>query len=71
MLIKPTTFSFVSLDQQNNYLNLCHSGTDSCRPGVSVGPLVKNFYLIHYITAGKVPLPSIIDSIFWGQGMPF
>lgn len=53
MLTKPTTFSFISLDHQNDYLNLCHSGTDTCRPGFSVGPLVKNFFLIHYIVAGK------------------
>lgn len=53
MLTKPTTFSFISLDFQNEYLNLCHSGTDTCRPGVSNGPLIKNFYLIHYIVSGK------------------
>ncbi|MBQ8579569.1 MAG: AraC family transcriptional regulator [Oscillospiraceae bacterium] len=53
MLTKPTSFSFVSLDFQNDYLNLCHSGTDTCRPGVSIGPLVKEFYLVHYITSGK------------------
>ncbi len=53
MLTKPTTFSFISLDHQNDYLNLCHSGTDTCRPDSSTGPLVKNFYLIHYIVAGK------------------
>lgn len=53
MLTKPTTFSFISLDHQNDYLNLCHSGTDSCRPGVSNGPLVKSFYLIHYVLSGK------------------
>ena len=53
MLTKPTSFSFVSLDFQNEYLNLCHSGTDSCMPGVSIGPLVKNFYLVHYILSGK------------------
>lgn len=53
MLTKPTSFSFVSLDFQNEYLNLCHSGTDACRPGVSIGPLVKDFYLVHYITSGK------------------
>lgn len=52
MLIKPTSFSYVSLDYQNEYLNLCHSGTDACRPGVSVGPLTKQFYLIHYILDG-------------------
>jgi AraC-like DNA-binding protein len=53
MLIKPTSFSFVSLDYQNEYLNLCHTGTDTCRPGMSVGPLTKQFYLIHYILAGR------------------
>ena len=52
MLYKPTSFRFVSLDFQNEYLNLCHSGTDTCLPGASVGPLVKNFYLIHYIISG-------------------
>lgn len=52
MLYKPTTFSYISLDQQNDYLNLCHSGTDTCRPQSSTGPLVKDFYLIHYIVAG-------------------
>lgn len=53
MLTKPTTFSYISLEQQNDYLNLCHSGTDTCRPGVSNGPLEKNFFLIHYIISGK------------------
>lgn len=53
MLTKPTTFSFISLDYQNEYLNLCHSGTDTCRPDSSNGPLIKNFYLIHYILSGK------------------
>lgn len=53
MLIKPTSFSFIALEAQNDFLNLCHSGTDICHPGVSVGPIVKNFYLIHYIIAGK------------------
>lgn len=53
MLIQPTSFSYISLNSRNEYLNLCHSGTDTCRPGVSIGPLVKDFYLIHYITAGK------------------
>lgn len=53
MLTQPTSFSYVSLDFQNEYLNLCHSGTDTCRPGMSVGPLVKDFYLVHYITSGK------------------
>lgn len=53
MLIAPTSFSFVSLDFQNEYLNLCHSGTDICRPGMSNGPIVKSFYLIHYITGGR------------------
>ena len=52
MLIAPTSFSFVSIDYQNEYLNLCHTGTDTCRPGVSVGPLTKQFYLIHYIISG-------------------
>lgn len=52
MLNKPTSFRFVSLDFQNEYLNLCHSGTDTCLPGASVGPLVKNFYLIHFIISG-------------------
>lgn len=71
MLIKPTTFSFVSLDQQNDYLNLCHSGTDSCRPGVSVGPLVKNFYLIHYITSGKGTFTVDNRQHFLGPGDAF
>lgn len=53
MLTQPTSFSYVSLDFQNEYLNLCHSGTDTCRPGMSVGPLVKDFYLIHYVLSGK------------------
>lgn len=53
MLTKPTTFSFVSMEHQNDYLNLCHSGTDFCHPGVSIGPLVKDFFLIHYIVSGK------------------
>lgn len=53
MLTKPTTFSFIPLDYQNEHLYLCHSGTDICLPGVSVGPLSKSFYLIHYIRAGK------------------
>ena len=53
MLIKPTSFSFIAVDAQNEYLSLCHCGTDTCRPGMSVGPIVKNFYLIHYIISGK------------------
>lgn len=53
MLTKPTTFSFIPVDYQNEYLYLCHSGTDTCLPGVSVGPLIRNVYLIHYITEGK------------------
>ncbi len=53
MLTKPTSFSFISLDFQNEYLNLCHSGTDTCPPGKVSGPLVKDFYLIHYILSGK------------------
>lgn len=53
MLTKPTTFSFISLDHQNDYLNLCHSGTDTCRPSISIGPLMKDFFLVHYITSGK------------------
>lgn len=53
MLTKPSTFSFVSLDFQNEYLNLCHSGTDTCYPGMSVGPVVKDFFLIHYILSGQ------------------
>ncbi len=53
MLTKPTTFSYVSVDFQNEYLNLCHSGTDTCPPGKTTGPLVKEFYLIHYILKGK------------------
>ena len=53
MLIKPTSFSFIALEDQNSHLNLCHCGTDTCRPGVSNGPIVKNFYLVHYIISGK------------------
>lgn len=53
MLIKPTSFSFIALESQNNHLNLCHCGTDTCRPGVANGPIVKNFYLVHYIISGK------------------
>ena len=53
MLIKPTSFSFIAVDAQNDYLSLCHCGTDTCRPGMSVGPIVKNFYLVHYILTGK------------------
>lgn len=53
MLTKPTTFSFIPQNYQNDYLCLCHSGTDTCRPGVSFGPAIRNVYMIHYITAGK------------------
>ncbi len=53
MLIKPTSFSFISLEAQNGPLNLCHCGTDTCRPGMSNGPIVKNFYLVHYVISGK------------------
>ena len=53
MLTKPTTFSFIPLNYQNDHLCLCHSGTDTCRPGVSFGPAERNVYLIHYITSGK------------------
>lgn len=53
MLTKPTTFNFIPQSFHNEYLCLCHSGTDTCRPGVSIGPVVRNVYLIHYITAGK------------------
>lgn len=53
MLTKPTTFSFISLEHQNDFLNLCHSGTDSCHPGATNGPLSKSFFLIHYILSGK------------------
>lgn len=53
MLIKPTSFSYIAVEAQNDYLCLCHCGTDTCRPGVSMGPIVKNFYLVHYIVTGK------------------
>ena len=53
MLTAPTSFSFISLDFQNEYLNLCHSGTDTCAPGTSNGPVVKSFFLIHYVTSGR------------------
>ena len=53
MLTKPTTFSFIPQNYQNDFLCLCHSGTDTCRPGVSFGPAVRNVYMIHYITAGR------------------
>ena len=52
MLTKPTSFSFIPAHLHNEYLNLCHCGTDSCPPGVSHGPLVKDYYLIHYVLSG-------------------
>lgn len=53
MLTKPTTFSFIPANYHNDYLSLWHSGTDTCRAGVSFGPSARNAYMIHYITAGK------------------
>ena len=53
MLVKPTTFSFIPQGYHNDYLCLCHSGTDTCRPGVSFGPAIRNVFMIHYVTAGK------------------
>lgn len=53
MLTAPTTFSFIPVKYQNDYLCLQHAGTDTCRPGMSVGPVVRNVYLVHYITGGK------------------
>lgn len=53
MLTKPTTFSFIPANYHNDYLCLCHSGTDACHPGISFGPAVRNVYMIHYITSGK------------------
>jgi len=52
MLIKPTTFSYIALEDQNSYLSLCHTGTDTCRPGVSKGPWVKNSFQVHYVLEG-------------------
>lgn len=53
MLTKPTTFNFIPANYHNEYLCLCHSGTDTCSPGQSFGPAVRNAYMIHYITSGK------------------
>ncbi len=52
MLTEPTSFSFIPTHLYNDYLNLCHCGTDVCHSGVSHGPLVKEYYLIHYILEG-------------------
>ena len=53
MLTKPTTFSYIPQNFHNEYLCLCHSGTDTCKPGVSIGPMARNVYLIHYVVSGK------------------
>ena len=53
MLVKPTSFSFIPVHFHNDYFCLCNCGTDTCRAGVSIGPLEKSAYLIHYITSGK------------------
>ena len=34
-------------------INPRECGTEDCRPGYSVGPLARDYYLIHYIFSGK------------------
>ncbi len=53
MLKKPTTFSYIAREDQNEYLSLCHTGTDTCGPGTAKGPWVKSMFQIHYVLEGR------------------
>jgi len=53
VLSEPISFEFIPTHLYNDYLNLCHCGTDICPAGVSHGPLEKNYYLIHCVLSGS------------------
>ncbi|MBS5479789.1 MAG: helix-turn-helix domain-containing protein [Acutalibacteraceae bacterium] len=40
-------------DIVNEHLYLCHYGFEQCRGGHAYGPAIRDFYLIHYVSAGR------------------
>ena len=44
-------------------LSLCHLGWQICAPGYSVGPAIRDLYLIHYVWSGGGVL-STVDGTF-------
>ncbi len=52
MLYAPTSFFYLTDKYKNGILDLCHCGTDICHTDSKIGPIIKPFYLIHYILRG-------------------
>lgn len=54
---------FATLEQTNDYLYFCHSGSEQCDDGYTYGPAIRPFYLIHFVISGKGTFQTV-DTLY-------